>query len=248
MTERPILFSGPMVSALLDGRKTQTRRVVKHRGETPPIWATHAHELKCRNVLGHWRPWGIFGWSEEKNDENATLPLRRWPTDPEHPSSWNAIRCPYGVRGDRLWVKETWRPSESMQPWDLDITYAVDGVVRTIKDGEFGEKDWTMPKAAARGNVSPLFMPRWASRLTLAITDIRVERLQDISEAAALAEGISIQAPPDKDGGRHFGVNGLQIDEKTPARAFRALWSGINGPDSWGANPWVWVVTFEVEP
>lgn len=231
MTDRPILFSGPMVRALLDGRKTQTRRIVKL--DVP----ADAHE--------------VFFWSGEA--------LRRagWANVSE-PGLWarrngrdgyiqHIGRCPYGVPGDRLWVKETWRPRRTVFPWDLDVTYAADGAVRTIEDGEFGDKDWTMPKAAARGNVSPLFMPRWASRLTLTITDVRVERLQDISEADAEAEGIREPSigPIHMVSAEACG----QIDRDTAPALFlwEMLWKSINGDESWNANPWVWAVTFEVE-
>lgn len=147
--------------------------------------------------------------------------------------------CPYGAPGDRLWVKETWRPRAVASPWDLSITYAADGEERVIRDGEFGERDWNMPKAAARGNVSPLFMPRWASRITLEITGVRVERLQDISEADALAEGIE-RLP---DGG--YGLpGGSHYHFTDPRESYWSLWEAINGPGSVEANPWVWAVEF----
>ena len=206
--ERPILFSGPMVRALLDGRKTQTRRPVKG---LPLMWL----------------------------DESEFTP--EFVADPAN------RMCPYGVPGDRLWVKETWRPMKSFGPWDMDVTYRADGERRTVKDGEFGDRDWTMPKAAATGNVSPLFMPRWASRLVLEITDVRVERLNAISEADALAEGIARfegerffhwEPNPEPQVARFNGV--------TPEAGFQFLWETINGDDSWDANPWVWAVSFRV--
>lgn len=154
----------------------------------------------------------------------------------------NFARCPYGQPGDRLWVKETWRPRGALGPWDLNIDYAADGAIRTIRDGEFGDSDWTMPKAAERGNVSPLFMPRWASRILLEVTGMRVERLQDISEADAIAEGLDHVC----DGAAAFGVHGLARSwSNDPRVAYRALWESINDPGSWEANPWVWVVEFK---
>lgn len=218
--ERPILFSGPMVRALLAGRKTQTRRVVKPQ---PRLFVTSVYRPFPQTDPGNWQGF----------------------CDGDGRIHWYG-RCPYGVRGDRLWVKETWRPSESLQSWDVDVRYAADGAERTVKDGEFGERDWTMPKAATRGNVSPLHMPRWASRLTLAVTDIRVERLHAITETDAEAEGVrepSIgpihMVSPERCG---------QIDrEKAPALfLWEMLWRSINGADSWDANPWVWAVSFEV--
>lgn len=204
MRERPILFSGPMVRALLSGRKTQTRRVVK--GEA-------------------------LRWLDDAGFTPAFV------ADPA-----NSL-CPYGVSGDRLWVKET----HAIVP---RTAYAMsDGVQQTLKPGDDHDAavyaaDWERSKP---GRWRPsIHMPRWASRLMLEITDVRVERLQEIGEADAEAEGISIQRPADKDGGRHFGVEGLDVDEKTAARAFRSLWEHINGRDRWEANPWVWTVSFRV--
>lgn len=220
MTERPILFSAPMVRALIDGRKTQTRRIVKPQpisvGYEPLISFNHAR--------------AEYSFGPEDRDARG---LRWW-------------RCPYGAPGDSLWVKETWRPTASLQPWDLDVTYAADNSRRTIKDGEFGERDWTMPKAAARGNVSPLFMPRWASRLTLAITDVRVERLNDCSSEDAAAEGL-VKLPAT---GRYVVEQGAQYfgaASRDPREVYSWLWDDINGAGSWAANPWVLVVGFDVQ-
>ena len=203
--ERPMLFSAPMVRALLSGRKTQTRRVVK--GEA-------------------------LRWLDDAGFTPG------FTSDPDN------NLCPHGKPGDGLWVKETWRPTASLQPWDLDVRYNADGEVRTIKDGEFGDRDWTMPKAAATGNVSPLFMPRWASRLTLEITDVRVERLHDISEADAETEGVREPTigPLHMVSADRCG----EIDRATTSPLFlwEMLWRSINGANSWDANPWVWVVTF----
>lgn len=214
MTERPILFSGPMVRALLDGRKTQTRRIVK----PPAKWATRFPICKPSGMAaGH----EIWWWDGEFDRVGASQ------------------TCPYGIPGDTLWVKETWHPRAAQSDWDLDVRYAADGEIRTIKDGEFGERDWTMPKAAATGNVSPLFMPRWASRLTLAITDVRCERLQYISEADARAEGT--QEPSLRDLGGTLGQAAW-----SERQVYSRLWDHINGRGGWDANPWVWALTFDV--
>lgn len=211
MAERPILFSGPMVRALLNGRKTQTRRIAK----PPAKWAERFPICKPSVMKAGHETW----WWDGVYDRVGASQI-----------------CPYGVPGDTLWVKETWHPRAALSDWDLDIRYAADGALRTIKDGEFGERDWTMPKAAARGNVSPLFMPRWASRLTLAITKVRIERLQDISERDVKAEGVNqtvIGTPRNP-------------HRMTYRASFRDLWDHINGPESWDANPWVWAITFDV--
>lgn len=267
MTERPILFSSPMVRALLDARKTQTRRIVKpqpsdYRPETIPPQRLRGEPPKhdrpyfdAYNGGPHWC------WWDEYNRQG-----RDW------------IRCPYGVPGDTLWVKETWHPRAARSDWDLDVRYAADGEIRTIKDGEFGERDWTMPKAAATGNVSPLFMPRWASRLSLTITDVRCERLQDISRCDAIAEGATARA----EAGRGLREDGWSMDWSRigqpgsdgrpleprdislgdPQSAFANFINELHGGPRWNhyyngdrsypepifdANPWVWVVTFEVQ-
>lgn len=213
MKERPILFNGAMVGAILDGSKTQTRRIVKPQ----PVngWDFEAPPVLGRITSPHPKK-GRFG----------AFVRRGLQTDfPEY----DLIPCPYGQHGDRLWVKETWRPWTALDPWDLNITYAADGEDRIIRDGEFGERDWTMPKAAARGNVSPLFMPRWASRITLEITGVRVERLNDCSDADALAEGVDRT---------NTSIAGYAKER------YQQLWESINGSGSWNANPWVWVVEF----
>lgn len=145
--------------------------------------------------------------------------------------------CPYGQPGDTLWVREAWaaqhacdhlKPSE-MRTADTRVHYAA-----------------TEDLGGLRKRPG-MFMPRWASRITLRVTDVRVERLQDISEADAVAEGIGPhrkggwwwEQPPDGiAGSNHFGA-------KTARDAFRALWESINGGGSWDENPWVWVVSFE---
>lgn len=253
MTERPILFSGPMVRALLDGRKTQTRRIVK----PPAKWAERFPICKPSGMAA---PHEIWWWDGEFDRVGASQ------------------TSPYGMPGDTLWVKETWHPRAARADWDLDIRYAADGEIRTIKDGEFGERDWTMPKAAARGNVSPLFMPRWASRLTLAITGVRCERLQDISREDAIAEGATSR-PEAARGGRDDGwsmdwsrvgtpgfdgrpLQARDISLNDPQSAFANFINELHGGPRWNyyyngdsrypqpifdANPWVWVVTFDVK-
>lgn len=179
MRERPILFSGPMVRALLDGRKTQTRRVVKPQPVDPFDGAQLRTAVSAYALAGP---------------------------------------CPYGEPGDRLWVRETW-----------------------AKAGEQGDRveyraDTADPKA---GKWRPsIFMPSWASRITLEVESVRVERLQDISEADARAEGVT-PAPFTKAGRAAHLVH---------VEAFESLWGSINGPDSWAANPWVWVVAFRRVP
>lgn len=211
LKERPILFNGDMVRALLDGRKTQTRRVLKSQ---PPEG--------CGLIeVGTFAPIVIDRKGEQQPGPDT---FGAFSEDGE----WG-LKCPYGQPSDQLWVKETWRCQSVLSPWDLEVTYAADGVQRIIKDGEFGDKDWNMPKAAAKGNVSPLFMPRWASRITLEIVSVRVERLQDISNEDAVSEGV-----------------GTPIDMRYAALdGFKPLWESINGTGAWAENPWVWIVEFK---
>lgn len=203
MKERPILFSAPMIRAILAGTKTQTRRLCK------PEW------LRCLD-----------------------------PDDAEDRAQAIA-RCPYGAPGDRLWVKEAWRPRVPHEPpdsADVFVTYAADGEERYFDEHQ-ADDNWTMPKAAKMGNVTPLFMPRWASRITLEITDMRVERVQSISDADIAAEGVTEAA-----------VRELRVHKSakawtdtvgaTPRDLWRIGWSTINGAESWAANPWVWCLSF----
>lgn len=230
MTDRHILFSASMVRALLGGTKTQTRRMFKPRGfefYTHPVSGDRYNEYRpCRDGT----------WDESRISGSGTMRAFGWG------ESLYAY-LPHAP-GDRLWVKETWRPFPiDLAPWDIEVAYAADGERRIIKDGEFGDNDWTMPKAAKRGNVSPLFMPRWASRLTLAVTDVRVERLQDISHDDAIADGVEGTIP--LAAGRDIDIDG-QYWPGGPQRMYRELWNHINGPGAWEANPWVVAYTFTV--
>lgn len=208
MKERPILFSGAMVRALLAGTKTQTRRV---KG------------LENANAM----PW-LFVDAPRLVTENGSV-FAEWALDDDGIERVSRYKCPYGQPVDRLWVREAWRttgdggrcndmPPRQIQP--LEVWYEADG---------------TAPANECTGKLRPsMFMPRWASRIMLEITAVRVERLKDISEADAISEGTEpyrLPCHPAREALRH--VDG-----------FSALWESINGPGSWSANPWVWVVEF----
>lgn len=209
MKERPILFSAPMVRAILEGQKTMTRRAIKQQR---PEWAL---------VVGTKEP---------------------------------ILSCPHGKVGDRLWVRETW----TFDNKEYLKTYKDEPWRGTPDPGRAG----VYYRASERNPDSfPLWlpsihMPRWASRILLEITEVRVERLQDISEEDALDEGIreetNIIVGASCAGGQHreitgdryFYDGGSEEGYETPIIAFRELWESINGPGSWDANPWVWVVCF----
>ena len=198
MKERPILFSAPMVRAILDGRKTQTRRVVK----------SDCLEIAERDDGTHW-PW------REDCDNGGDI--------------W--YPCPYGYAGDLLWVRETWHP-ETSDP-DARAAYKADC------DYDTSDCSWR----------PSIHMPRWASRILLRITDIRVERLQAIRDADALAEGIIEQTSQIDAGWQDYWPSEDGEPYASAREAYRALWESINGAGSWDANPWVWVVEFErVQP
>lgn len=215
MKERPILFTAPMVRALLDGRKTQTRRIIKPQPAYP-----------FRSASGAWVDMGRRDDADHKLSE---------------------IRCPYGwpplgdQPGDQLWVRETWCPPHNnayLNNHKHLCWYRADNESRPYQKPE--HFSWR----------PSIHMPRWASRITLEITDVRVERLQDISKQDVLAEGIrpfySGSESPCSYGineeGCGFGEPGSWNFPETPALAYRKLWEFINGPKSWHANPWVWVI------
>lgn len=204
MRERPVLFSAPMVRALLDCRKTQTRRVVSPRHD----W--HVDEVP--DERGVFRPWPVFEAYVYAEPETVEVP------------------CPYGAPGDRLWVKESIRrvaEPVGEERW-CESEY--------IADGSPTEADVWLWKNRA---LPSIHMPRGLSRIALEVTAVRVERLQDISEEDAKAEGIERSSGGpwrayDAEGGYCYSA----VD------SYRSLWESINGPDSWAANPWVWVVEF----
>jgi hypothetical protein len=210
VAERGILFSAPMVRALLAGTKTQTRRAVKPQ---PPEWAKFPQQVGVPAD-------GLWEWTDRNED---TDDLQHWPNYDK------PMRCPYGKPGDRLWVRETWRERLG------DGTYAY----RATHDGPFTWESYKWRPS--------IFMPRAASRITLEITAVRVERPQDISHADAIAEGIEadVQAGDTAPLWREYRTGGTTI---SPTHSYRTLWEQINGPDSWDANPWVWMLEFKRVP
>lgn len=201
MTERGMIFNAEMVRAVLDGRKTQTRRIVNG---VPSSHDFHGWVLSSTSAKDEGKACWAIGKSPLLNK-----PIR--------------ARCPFGEVGDRLWVRETFRVHSR----------ATDVATLVYKASE--QQSWTQQtcrvpiekcnKPAVVDKWTPsIHMPRWASRITLEITGVRVERLQDISAEDAAAEGLTGRAKM-----HDFGV----------------LWSSIYGDESWQANPWVWVIEFK---
>ncbi|WJN61309.1 hypothetical protein [Pseudomonas sp. SO81] len=224
MKERPILFSGAMVRAILEGRKTVTRRAVKGH-QIPKENPTETDPTLRWTAVGqkHHR-WGFVvpGATEEAcASALGTMGV-----------------CPYGKPGDRLWVRETWARVGNVDPGYLTYrsTYpkclppGLENVPADIHD--IGER-WR----------PSIHMPRAACRIVLEITAVRVERLRDISGDQALAEGIysnpAMNGMYTADGDLHTSKH------DGPVEAFAKLWESINGAGSWAANPWVWVVEFK---
>lgn len=207
MTEKPILFSGDTVRAILDGRKTQTRRVISDK-----ILKTF-QDLNP-DIYGN----GVPSFETEMGQEVSITNL-----------------CPYGQVGDRLWVRETW----------ADIGYAMFSsphYVYRATDHEWEKNDgW-------RGWKPSIHMPRQASRITLKIINVRVERLQDIHHYDAIAEGVMSSNPCGGCGENQWNpcIGCLHPFGDNPVDVFSNLWDSINAKKHpWDSNPWVWVIEFK---
>ncbi|HFE6989954.1 TPA: hypothetical protein ACF955_004498 [Salmonella enterica subsp. enterica serovar Newport] len=203
MSERGMIFNGEMVRAILEGRKTQTRRVLGTYQDAVkfcPEWDVNGKQIFI--VLG-------------EKDHTGMNPVI------------TAIPCPFGQPGDRIWVRETFRVHSR-------ATDVATLVYRASVRNSWTEQTHRVPVAVCNKPATPekwtpsIHMPRWASRITLEITDVRVERLNSITESDAEAEGVT-----------DTGFGDLLVD------GFRYLWKSIYGDDSWQANPWVWVIEFK---
>ena len=218
MITHPILFSGAMVRALLDGSKTQTRRALK---------------VRCQEIT--------------ERDDGSLWP---WSENPDTAADhWHA--CPYGQPGDRLWVRETFLDTlgtgvEHRDESGLRHRYAFAADCAPGSYGDQARKDYGLKWKPS------IHMPREASRILLEIVSVRVERLSDISEADAVAEGVLPVAkvrPFDEHEHQFWRDYRLSGDGtfcvRTPKESFASLWRSINGADSWEDSPWVWVVEFK---
>jgi hypothetical protein len=222
MKERGILFSAPMVRAILTGEKTQTRRALKP--QPPEDDMPLACEMFTPSVI-------------RANGEMDAADVDVFGTYGEE---WS-LKCPYGAPGDRLWVRETWAPQSIDARGDHD-----DDWKRAAEDART-HKPWSSIIYRADGwndVVRPheqwhpsILMPRWASRITLEVVSVRVERVQDISDADIAAEGVTPQAL------LALGLTPITA-ASPPHLRWKYGWMAINGVESWDANPWVWVIEF----
>ena len=207
VAEKPIIFSAPMIRALLEGRKTQTRRFLRL-----PLW---------RGVRGS------YGWR---------------PFDPSLPEDREAMALcgPYGATGDLLWVRERWRTYCAAAG---ELQFA-DDTVRRCGSDEF----WAHKRSDGRW-ASPIHMPRWASRLTLRVESVRVERVQEITDKGAAAEGVRCYICDGPVDGMSENDCACFHSRAAARESFEMLWNSINGKKpgrAWADDPWVWVIGFSV--
>jgi hypothetical protein len=226
-TWHPIIFTGWSVPAILAGRKTQTRRLLKPGRFVLP-----------NDAAG----WTFNGAALVREESGGT-------------SFFPLPFCPYGAAGDRLWVRENWRTVASLDhlnatgvakaaaeagwdnPW-CPVVYEADGRRINWDCSVFG-KEAGRPRRAR-------FMPRWLSRATVVVTEVRVQRLQDITDDDAQAEGCSgVDTEPANEGGTIYAWKG-RSSAASPRAHFAHRWAGINGAASWESNAWVWVISFRM--
>lgn len=205
MTEHPILFSGEMVRAILENRKTQTRRVIK------PQPAIRNVKQDCHRFCQRCHECDDFRCCDNTAIRDQGLE-----------------KCPYGTVGDRLWVRETFLKSGGKNNLDF-IEYRADNPCAVVVR-------WS----------NPMMMPRWASRITIEITNIRVEHVQDISEEDAIAEGMITHHFESPTKGSIGYPNKIKV-ARFPVGQFAKLWNSINAKRGygWDKNPWVWMITFK---
>lgn len=240
MRERGMIFNAEMVRAILDGRKTQTRRIVNWHGLNEGLNLNFSG-LKVREYPN--------GWVIESESRSSS----EWRCKP--------TPCPFGSIGDRIWVRETWATLGNEDgcyvDWEENLCKGDERSAARIyrasceqRPGDYGL--WSIPDDACwkphtenqkfEGAWRPsIHMPRWASRILLEITDVRVERLNSIHDVDAMREGIqNLTTCSHAD----FGIPGV-VNAQHPVRAFQLLWESIYGAESWKANPWVWVIEFK---
>ncbi|MEF3027238.1 hypothetical protein V4B64_20370 [Klebsiella pneumoniae] len=245
MKERGMIFNGEMTRAILDGRKTQTRRVMKVQPESNQLGLLFITDSTKHSDIGK------YHWAES----NATG---------NHVRS-KLFSCPFGAVGERIWVRETWATLGNEDgcyvDWEDNLCKGDERSAARIyrasceqRPGDYGL--WSIPDDAYwkphtkehkfGGAWRPsIHMPRWASRILLEITDVRVERLNAISEEDAEAEGIDMEALYDSQDCYDCIANHNMTGRPTVTGAFKYLWESIYGEEGWKSNPWVWVIEFK---
>lgn len=242
MKERPIIFSAPMIRRLLAGDKTQTRRILKPQPNNPEVFGVSP-------IRGSGVPRGEDGFTCTPRSTRKSKRVDRW------------LPCPQGQAGDRLWVRETWycddwsagdhkeacagcvgckhTDSDRISEWRKHLFFRADG-----------EPDFEGERAIWKPSI---FMPRWASRITLEVVAVSVQRLKGITEADARSEGarhfpgLASTHPYGQDSRWSCGEPSATDECLGSARhAFGNLWESIYGAGSWTANPWVWRVEFKM--
>lgn len=210
---KPILMNGEMVRATLEGRKTQTRRVMSPQLSRGWVFGTASSaDIRYGEITSPHPRRGRFGVFIKREVFRGSGKF-------EH----DLIPCPCGQPGDLIWVREAWttrKGLDSVSPCEISETQSI-GYLADLDEGPW----------LGKGRPS-IHMPRWASRITLEITGVRVERLQDISEADATAEGAAVVSFPGLDA------------ERSMVDRFRVLWNSIYGAGAWESNPWVWVIEY----
>lgn len=223
--ERPILFSCEMVRAILGGRKSMARRVVKIKADGIE---------PAERYPGEWQPW--------RGGE-------RLPT----------IFCPYGEVGERLWVRETWSLCSLSQDGRDTVAYRADGAIHdTANDIIYEKAPFTIddlerdqPTVKWAKWTPSIHMPRWASRLMLEVTGVRVERLHEITDQDCEREGVVDHYACEEPNLESHDPDDCGVHRCNPIADFRRTWDALNGPRGfgWDSNPWVWVVSFKrLEP
>lgn len=238
MTDRPILFSTPMVLALTEGLKTQTRRILKPQPPTEEAFPGSSFGM-CRAIAD-----GVKMYSQ--NDYERL---------PKHPTNWELIGSVgvardagfpklYNARfaiGDRLWVREAHYLTDNGHAEQAVYAADAEAVAAHFEAIKALSPDFPAEVKSRHLKLRPsIHMPRWASRMTLLVDQVRIERLQDISPEDAKAEGLSWVPPT-------FGIPGIASSWcGDPRDAYAALWMHLNGEESWFSNPWVIATTFRV--
>jgi len=219
-TVKPILFSTPMVQAILRGEKTQTRRIkgLEIINQNPDDWQFEWYDYSCK------LPWRF---TQKSSVNKQSLKERSF--------NQEAIKCPDGKVGDVLWVRETYTVNNGQYPTDLGYVFKA----------ELGKKELEYAKELGVKWKPSIFMPRAACRIKIEITNIRIERLNGISEQDAIAEGIKYLIDKVTGYCGYDYINGGYNLMTGPFKGYKSLWESINGKGSFGSQ-WVWVIEFKV--